>query len=207
MKNAFARMLPVVLSVAICSLPSQVWNAQSRPKTDEKKVERVYDGNWWLSSGSDERSGFLDGAGDCLFWVAHPKWLSRSMDGLDQHIDQYYRTHPGDRSVSVSTVWRRVLATAPPNKPRPPGGEVWTNPHGYYDGTWWAEGSELGKQGFLEGYLWCMRACVTDASEKYSLSTTYYARQISAYIRAHPKAYNEPIATILSRFRDKAPHE
>ena len=105
----------------------------------EKSKENAYDGNWWLKREPDERSAFTDGASDCLFYVAHAKWLSRNVDDLEKQIDQYYESHQNERGALVLTVWQKILANAPPAKPRPSGGEVWTNPHGYFDGTYWSQ--------------------------------------------------------------------
>ena len=41
----------------------------------EKPRENAYDGNWWLTKEVDERQAFIDGAGDCMTWVAHVKGL------------------------------------------------------------------------------------------------------------------------------------
>jgi hypothetical protein len=154
------------------------------------------------------KSGFLSGAGDCLFWVAHAKWLSRNVDDLERQIDHYYKTNPSDRGMPVTTVWKNVLLAAPPAKPRPPGGETWTNRHGYYDGTWWVQSPESERRAFLEGYLWCLQSCVSKPSEIYSKPVSYYEKSISGYIQLHPEsAYDEAIADMLSRYRDDQDHK
>lgn len=175
-----------------------------KPHSTQAKGE-LYDGNWWLARDWDEKSAFLDGASDCLFYVAHARWLSRNVDDLEGQIDEYYRSHAGSRDVPVTTVWRIVLTQAPAAKPRPSGGEVWTNRHGFYDGTYWIQlHYESTQHAFLQGYLWCMRTCLNTPPASYSMPVAYYARRISAYIRSHPKtAYDKPVADILSRFSDR----
>ncbi len=185
--------------------PAKTATPQSSNKTDEQRTKQAaYDGNWWLAAESGERTGFLDGTRDCLVWVADAK-LPRDIDNLEEKIGQYYKTHPNDRSVAVSTIWQKVSTQGPPATPRPAGGEVYTNPHGYYDGEFWREGSELANRGFLEGYIWCMRTCVKEPADTYSRSIDYYFDKIWDYIEKHPGTakYNEPIATILSRFHDR----
>ena len=160
-----------------------------------------YDGNWWKTADRRERSGFLNGASDCLFSVAKAPWLTRSVDELDQRIDDYYKAHDKKRDMTVDKVWKTIIKEAPPDKPRPEGGEVWTGPHGYYDGSYWRQSSELENKGFLEGYIWCMRTCVKSPKENYSLSVNYYFDKIWEYVLKHPKAESEAIADLLARFR------
>ncbi len=164
--------------------------------------ETVYDGNWWLTKEVDERQAFIDGAGDCMTWVAHVKGLGTGSQ-LEGKITQFYNTHPEDRRVPVVDVGRKVEEESPPPK-RSQGGEVWTNRHGYLDGTYWSQlYYDDARQAFLEGYLSCLRTCVSKPTETYSRPAAYYLPKISGYIKAHPKtAYNEAIADILSRFRD-----
>jgi hypothetical protein len=128
--------------------------------------------------------------------------VSRPIEWAVPRITDYYRTHAADDAVPVVEAWRKVLSEAPPETP-PKGGEVHANPHGYYDGLYWCQGSDLERKGFLEGYLWCLRTRVQSPSETYSRSISYYVGKINDYIQKHPKSDEEAIATILSKFRDK----
>jgi hypothetical protein len=106
------------------------------------KRERAYDGRWWSGGEPEERSGFLNGAADCLAYVAHEKWVSsHSIEWLAPKISGYYESHSASRVVPVVEVWRKLISEAPPETP-PKGGEVYTNPHGYYDGLYWRPGSD-----------------------------------------------------------------
>jgi hypothetical protein len=151
----------------------------------------------------DERYAFMAGLGDCLTSVAHVKAPPGTGYQFEQKITRYYKTHPVERGVLVVDVWRKVAQESPLPKASP-GGEVWTNPHGYLDGTYWSQlYYYAARQTFLEGYLSCLRTCVSKPTETYSRPAAYYLHKISSYIAAHPKtAYNEAIADILSRFRD-----
>jgi hypothetical protein len=169
--------------------------------TDDQ-LPKGYDGKWWASADSGEKSGFLNGAADCLTWIAHEKWVSRSIQWAVPKITDYYKAHAADNAVPVVDAWRKVLSEAAPETPRK-GGEAYTNPHGYYDGQYWQEASESERRGFLEGYLWCLRTRVQSPSETYSRAVSYYVERISDYVERHPKSDNEAIAAILSRFRDK----
>ena len=204
MKAASAIALAIALPTGLClSLPQTAGSPTYQTAEKKETKARVYDGVWWLAANHEERSGFLYGAGDCLQWTAHVAWLTHSIQGLDQKITQYYKGRPADRATLVTEVWRKLVSETKPSKPAP-GGEVYTNPHGFLDGTWWVQSSEAQQLGFLEGYLWCMRTCVEKPVQHYSHSASYYADRIGEYILSHRKtAYNEAIADILSHFCDR----
>jgi hypothetical protein len=204
MKTRLMTLLTFLILAGFLCISAKTTAAQSFKEPEERRVKpEAYDGNWWLAADSSERSGFLDGARDCLVWIAHAK-LPRDVDNLEEQIEQYYDVHPSSRNLPVSTVWQKVAIQGPPATPRPAGGEVYTNPHGYYDGEFWRTGSESSNRGFLEGYLWCIRTCVKEPTEAYSRSIDYYFDKIWNYVQAYPKAaQNETIADILFRFRDR----
>jgi hypothetical protein len=204
MKTNWTKILATLLSLGFFCVLTQSGSSRSTqdPARDEARV-RMYDGNWWLSVDSEERTGFLNGATDCLLWVAHKKWVTNSRPELDEkEITLYYKSNSLDTKQPVIDTWRKTLLKSPPPSPASDG-EVWKKPHGYYNGEFWREGSESSNRGFLEGYLWCLRTCVAQPSETYSKSIDYYWTRIWDYLDAHPKtAYKEAIADILSRFRD-----
>ena len=203
MKNTLTTILVFMMSVGPSCISAQTGSTKPSDNTDKKETkEKVYDGDWWAKAEPAERSGFLQGAADCIVWTAHAK-LPRTIDDLEGEIDRYYKAHPNDWNVAVTTVWKRVSVQGPPAKPSLPGGEVYTNPHGIHDGFWWRQGSESENQGFLEGYIWCMRTCVKEPAETYSRSIDYYFDKIWDYIIAHPKAEDEAVAVLLTRFRDR----
>jgi hypothetical protein len=137
-----------------------------------------------------------------MTWAAHVKGLGSGYQ-LEEKITHFYKTHPAARTVPIVDVGRRVEEESPPARPSR-GGEVWTNPHGYFDGTYWSQRYyDDARQAFLEGYLSCLRTRVSKPTGTYSRPAAYYVPKISGYISAHPKTgYNEAIADILSRFRD-----
>jgi hypothetical protein len=203
MRNAPALILVIGLSM-IGRVPGLQAAAVSPQGTDNRKsLDKVYDGDWWLVTEVDERHAFLEGIDDCLVWSAHGKALPQIGYEFDEKITRYYKAHPGGRKVPVIDVWRELAPQ--PTSPKPTqGGEVWTNPHWDLNGLYWRQlNYESGRRGFLEGYLWCLRTCVSKPTELYSRPVSYYVRQVSNYIRTHPKtADDEAIADILSRFRD-----
>jgi len=204
MKTLLAGALALIFSVGLTFVFAQLVAAQASIVDGESETKtQIYDGRWWLAADADERSGFLSGAADCLTSVAHARWLTFTVQGLDAKIGEYYKSHPSDVGENVADVWRKIQSESQPSKGLP-GAEVWKNPHGYLDGFWWRQGSESENRGFLEGYLWCVRTCVKQRTDTYSQSLEYYADKISGYVRAHPKAEHEAVATILLRFRDRS---
>lgn len=160
-----------------------------------------YNGEWWLAADPEERSGFLEGASDCLTWTAHKPGFSGTSNQLSKQITHYYETHPKDKHLLVVQVWYK-------SQTRPKGsehasGETWKNPHWYLNGLWWRQSSETEQTGFIEGYVWCMRYCVTQPFHLYSRTVEYYVSEITAYLNVHPKGDDEAIADILARYRDK----
>jgi len=206
MKTTLLSIFALTLSASICLADSQKRQAHSSQAADKKQPKaKTYDGNWWLASDSAKRIGFLDGVSDCLLSRVHEKWPTNSHPELDeQRITLYYKSNPVNTKMHIVDVWRETLSKSAPLKPTL-GGEVYTNPHGYYDGEFWREGSDSANRGFLEGYIWCMHTSVKGPAESYSRSIDYYFEKIWDYLQAHPKtAYNEAIADILAHFRDHA---
>lgn len=188
------------------------WTQISQPAINTGQTAH-FDGKWWSKASVDERSGFLNGADDCLTWAAREEiWPKnqRAFGGtwaqMNDAITKFYADHPESQQLSVVEVWKRVIAqsnrktTADSNN-----AETWKNPHWYFDGFWWLDATEDERQGFVEGYLWCIRTHVPDSQDRYSKPVTFYVEKIDAFARANAnsKADREKIASILQRYRDK----
>ena len=199
MKAILAPAFAILLGAGAClSYPPQ----SDRPSPGKSSKQAAYDGDWWFSANSDTRSGYFWGADDCLVWSAHVKGFWGSSDAFDDFVTKFYETHPTEKKLPVVEAWRGATArTRPPEDT--PGGEVWTNPHGFLNGSWYRQSSYDERIGFLEGYIGCLRTYVKEPTESYSRQPGYYDDNIWDYIDTHPKAYNEPIATMLARYRDK----
>lgn len=198
MRIVLASILAVSLGVGFSH--EQEGGTDSPQKAGRR--EGTYDGNWWLAAAPDERSGFLNGAADCLTWAAHAKGFSATPDQLGDKITRYYKTHSADITVLVTEVWRRLESREHPARTTP-GAESWTNPHWYLDGLWWSQGSKSENVGFVEGYLWCATTYLKSSPDTYSRPVSYYVDQITGYTRSAPQADDEAVATILYRFRDQ----
>jgi hypothetical protein len=116
-------------------------------------------------------------------------------------VTKYYLDHPSQRALNVLVVWQKSEPKGPQPKP-PSGGETWANPHWYLNGGWWQTSRRGEREGFLEGYLWCMRTRVKPPRPNYSQPVNYYVDKISEYIKTHD-AYEKSIASILARYQDK----
>lgn len=204
-----------VLSLAIM-LAVSGWSQSPQPAAHTTQLGQHFDGKWWSKTSADEHSGFLDGADDCLTWTAHKQIWPRNQKGfggtwpqLNDAIGKFYKDHPELHDLGVVDVWKKVIIEQSSRRVVPNSGnaETWKNPHWYMDGFWWLDETQEQKQGFVEGYLWCMRTQVPDSQETYSKSVSFYVEKIDAFARANSnsKAGREKVASILRRYRDKKP--
>lgn len=116
----------------------------------------------------------------------------------------FYRRDSRNLAVLVPDAWRRVLAESPPPPPLS-GGEVWDGPHGYYAGDWYQMGAYEERIAYLAAYLWCLRTYGKQSATAYPRSLDYYDQRIWNYVETR-KAYYEPAAEILARFRSAVPN-
>src|ERR1700732_4086862 len=88
----------------------------------------AYGGKWWASADQNERSAFITGVDDCLSADAGLGGFWGTAASIDDSIDEYYKTHPQDGTVSVMEVWGKVGPSV--RVPNPlEGGERYRNPH------------------------------------------------------------------------------
>ncbi len=168
-----------------------------------------YDGHWWLLLTSEEKSGYLNGDADCHTFElkAKPRY-SKSAADEQESVTNFYRDEPDKRSLPVFEAIR-IVEDEPPLRETGKGGEVWTEPHGYWDGQWWREGSPADRLGFVEGYL----ACHSRSQRPHgALSRTppEYARLINQWYKLNeetgdvePDRVDTKIADVLFKFRDR----
>jgi len=193
-------LLAVVAAFALCTNEAFPQEGRQGRAPKPADFDKKYDGTWWLARSSQQRSGFLEGSGDCLTWVARLRGFGDPSDELVEKVTHYYRTHPSNKGTPVIEVWRQLAGAEIVKEYKE--GEVWRNPHWYLNGLWWRQSSEEARLGFLEGYLWCVKSCVSPRSGAYTLSASSYRSKIDDYVKKHAKADDEAIATILGTFRD-----
>ena len=189
----------IVLTLATCA-----WTQSSQSVVVTAPSKQTFNGKWWVNTEVGERSGFLNGAADCLTWTAHKNGFNATPEQIMDKIDKFYKSHPGSANLKVIDVWQKVVdhpkASKDVDNSNP---EVWKNAHWYLNGDWWGQVYEPEQLGFVEGYLWCLRTQVTAPTESYSRSASSYRRKIDAFVRANPKLGNEAVAVTLHRFRDQ----
>ncbi|MGP8271485.1 MAG: hypothetical protein ACLQLH_15570 [Terracidiphilus sp.] len=188
--------------LVVLVLATNIWSQSPRTVIVGAQSKQAFDGKWWVNTELGERSGFLNGASDCLTWTAHKKGFNSTPEQIMDKIDKYYITHPGSASLNVIDVWQKVADHSKASAATSDSGEIWKNPHWYLNGGWWGQVSETEQLGFVEGYLWCLRTQVPAPTESYSGIATSYRRKIDAFVRANPKLGNEAVAVTLHRFRD-----
>jgi len=184
--------------VVFCLFGAQTMATHSR--------RRLYDGNWWLTVSAAKQSGFLDGLSDCnSFELNARSHYQRSTQENQQYVTNFYEGYPDQIRTSVFDVY--IHAENQPPKVKPLGdGEVWDEPHGYYDGMWWNGGIEaealLLRRGFVEGYLWCYTNKAHSPKGSFSGPPTVYVARITKWYQT-PAHVNDKIADVLFRFRDR----
>ncbi len=193
-----------LLCLLVLALATGGQSQTSPPAIGATPSTQHYDGKWWTTADGEERSGFLNGAADCLTWTAHEKGFNGTPEQLATKITNFYKVHPESVGHAIIDVWRILIEQPPSSKGNDTHGERWENPHWYLNGDWWSQESEGQQLGFVEGYLWCMRTEVRAPTESYSGSASLYQQKIDAFVRANPKYGLEAVATTLRRFKDKS---
>ena len=181
------------------------WSQSTEPTTSAAETSHQFDGKWWSKTSSEEHSGFISGAADCLTWTAHKKGFNATPEQLVDKITRFYKKHPESAGLNVVDVWKKMWTKAPPPAAAGQPGETWKNAHWYLDGFWWLDETPDQRQGFIEGYLWCMKTQVPAPSETYSKEASFYVEKIDAFAKANAdsKTDREKIALILRRYKDK----
>jgi hypothetical protein len=127
--------LALILAVAVCA-PAQT----------------TFDGNWWVTTGKEQRSGFLAGYLDCgssdlgHSWMGEVPWAR-----LEVKVSEYFAAHPAERKRLVGEVMAEFSGLAR----RRSGGEEHPEKHGIFDAMFWWKASAEERRGFVEGYLEC----------------------------------------------------
>lgn len=181
----------------------------------QQKMNTGYDGHWWLSISSSERSGFLNGYFDCYTYEFNgsARFTKNPPDTARSLVTKFYEENSAHLADPVSDVFYRFRNHTRENA-MTGDGEPINGRHGYYDGTYWKQMSALGGKaeqlGFVEGYLWCHAHLLQNQGGIFSKAPAKYVVLISRWYKFNSEtedmdAKREPtkIADVFSKFREK----
>ena len=169
-----AVLLPFLAAPGLRSQSPQAPAGTPPTETATAPAERpVYDGDWWLSLGGWEQSGFITGYEDCYNSEYHGTvpFTKEAQSTVDE-LNKYFLADPARRKQTVSDALDELRSAAsdsalpsyklanppPPDQP----------PAAVYDGHFWFDADPAAELGFVEGYLACHSAKLKDADAKFS---------------------------------------
>jgi hypothetical protein len=139
-----------------------------------------FDKAWWGSLDKNEHWDFIYGFTNCGKSVKSGLNMAQYEDFISDHVDSDVNSVP----TLILLAPRKVKAL-----PQTPGGEVWTERHGFNDGDLW--GNDLNKgRAWVEGYLAC---------EHRPVDLTSVDRYVRLIIRhyAYPNRHLDKLANVL----------
>ncbi len=169
------------------------------------------DGDWWIRASSAQRTGWLNGFADC--W-AYDKDRADDVKGapfsiLTEKINNFYRSNPTQLRRSLPKTF--VEQAKRINVPEAPGGEHYTQPHGYYTGDYFRQLLEpVAREAFIGGYLACY-ATMEHPKASFTKPTSWYTNEVSTWLGLQEsdesviddKRADVPIADALRKFKDQ----
>jgi len=192
------------VNLGLCALAVVVClGAQPPAVRVSGQLGHVYDGQWWGTIQTQEKQGFVVGHEDCFVWEGkRTRTKSLAEKELVAALDAFYRKR-GNSRLSVPAAIKAIAGVAPwPDHPKPinTGGEVWSEPHWYLDGTWWRGGSEVEHRGYVEGYL----ACKTDlTSQTFSKPAQAYAKDIDDFYARRARNESDKVGAVLMKLANR----
>jgi hypothetical protein len=181
------------------------------PPEGKPPTSTQYDGHWWLSRDPKEQQGFVSGAADCYIWEVKEKLRHSKSAAEDQSsITRFYREDTSRLDRSALEVFLDA-ADQPSQYPAQKGGEVWKEPHGYYDGQWWREAESAERLGFVEGYLACYTQKTKQLKGEFATTPLDLVSLISGWYgfkeddrSVEPAKETTKIADVLFHFSEKS---
>jgi hypothetical protein len=179
-----------------------------RSSLEEKTIN--YRGKWWLSVSALEQRGYINGDFDCDTWeIGNKSAPNSTAEEVQKFVSKFYEDPP-HWSVPVFRVIRMFDSrhAGPLKKSEASDGEVWSEPHGYWDGLWWKGAgypNTLEQSGYLEGYLACYGGEAHSPKGTFSKPPAQYVSLITGWYKRTGKE-DTKIADVLFKFRDQEPH-
>ena len=169
-----------------------------------------YDGNWWKTTSTEERTAFITGSEECRNFdrrlVRKQRW---SDEDYARALDRYYQKNSAETGVTVAVVMDKLNPAAAVPQPRRPARKPAAKPvtalHGTLDGTWWRGAAGDEQLGFVEGYLSCRAQIRAAKPLRFSKRALDYVQMTSTYYADDAKHEPEKLADLLARFRDEPP--
>jgi hypothetical protein len=201
-KRALAPQILVIVVLAM--------SLTAAAQSDTAAVEtQRYDGHWWPTTSTEERTAFVTGAEECHTFdrklVRKNRW---SDEDFARAVDRYYQKNPSEASTPASLVMDKLNIASPISQPRRPGKSPAPakTPHGIVDGTWWRSATGDEQLGYVEGYLFCRVQTRSTKPSHFSKRALDYVQITSTYYADDVKHEAEKLADVLSRFADPPPH-
>lgn len=169
-----------------------------------------YGGKWWLSVSALEQRGYINGEFDCEIWELGNKSAPNSTaEDVQNFVNQFYEDPP-HWPVPVSRVIKMFDSrhAGPSKRSGMSKGEVWSKPHGYWDGLWWKDAgypNTLEQLGYVEGFLTCYQGEGHRRKGIFSKSPAVYVSLISDWYKRTRKE-DANITDVLFKFRDQDQH-
>jgi hypothetical protein len=170
-------------------------------------IAQPHDGRWWQIVRRDQRSEYLNGYMDCAVYDGGQRDLpSVGTDEIAQAIQVFYDSNPKMVNTPVIKVLGQVSKQKDMHRKPLPGGEVWTNKHGYYDGEYWPL-SDMERTGFVQGLRECYASL--PSGPRFSKSDGFYIQKITAWYSnpKHSHRLHTSIAIVLALYADRKPEE
>jgi hypothetical protein len=139
-----------------------------------------FDKAWWNSLDEDEHWDFIYGFTDC----GKPDKSGLNMAQYEDFVSDHVNSDANSVPTLILLAPRKIKAL-----PQAPGGEVWTERHGFNDGDLWGDHTDEGRA-WVEGYLAC---------EHRPVSLTSVDRYVRLIIRhyANPNRHLDKLANVL----------
>lgn len=199
----FAGSLTTTLALA------ETGSTENRVTIDVKNVEsrsqahgpQRFDGSWWAAADSEEQQGFIVGFLDCYYDTVKRRVTSEAFtEEYQKAVSEFYVAHPNQNSTTVPETMVRLVQTLKSSRKALPGGEVWNESHGYFDGGYWNQSTDKERLGFLEGYIQCYKNYMRRPRVRFSRSVEEYSGLLTKYF-GDPKVNHEKekIAHVLHR--------
>jgi hypothetical protein len=176
-------------------------------------AKRGYEGRWWISIGKDQQTDFLEGYLACHSGLTtnDEMQFKESNRAYYRRLTAYFQAHRESLNEPVELILWKV-ASPPLARPakEPPGGEGAGEKWGVLDGEYWHLDSDLGRLGFVQGFLECYTRRTKQEQGTFSKPSAWYAAAITKWYGINPEnpsaidpdRENTKIPEVLFRFHD-----